>query len=143
MATPEIHSGTSSGRGIIAEDFRFLGVRRASAAIAGQVLAPKKNPMPVVGYDTRFLSEKFARASALKDTPAVRILAGHGITATTTGAKGDVLFDGTGPGPSEENLAPPGKFVLENKSLAGMATEGDADRFGIPLAEEARTWIIQ
>ena len=43
----------------------------------------------------------------------------------------DVLFDGTGPDPSEENLAPLKKPVLEKKSLAGLATDGDADRFGI------------
>ncbi len=42
-----------------------------------------------------------------------------------------MLFDGSGPDPSEENLAPLKKLVLEKKSLAGLATDGDADRFGI------------
>ena len=36
-----------------------------------------------------------------------------------------------GPDPSEENLAPLKKAVLDNKALAGLATDGDADRFGI------------
>jgi phosphoglucomutase len=59
-----IHFGTSGWRGIIAEDFTFGGVRRASAAIAAHVLSQKKNPRLLVGYDTRFLSEDFALASA-------------------------------------------------------------------------------
>ena len=43
----------------------------------------------------------------------------------------DVLFDGTGPDPSEENLAPLKKAVLDKGAIAGLATDGDADRFGI------------
>ena len=60
-----------------------------------------------------------------------RILKINGITATEIRANRDVLFDGTGPDPSEENLAPLKKAVLEKKVLAGLATDGDADRFGI------------
>ncbi|HYL68074.1 MAG TPA: phosphoglucomutase/phosphomannomutase family protein [Candidatus Limnocylindria bacterium] len=60
-----------------------------------------------------------------------RILAGYGLTAIPLRANRDVLFDGTGPDPSEENLAPLKKAVLEKKALAGLATDGDADRFGI------------
>jgi phosphoglucomutase len=60
-----------------------------------------------------------------------RILLKHEIPATPIRAERDVLFEGTGPDPSEENLAPLKKAVLENKSLAGLATDGDADRFGI------------
>ena len=43
----------------------------------------------------------------------------------------DVLFDGSGPDPSEDHLAPLKKEVIEKKALAGLATDGDADRFGI------------
>ena len=255
MTTQAIHFGTSGWRGIIAEDFTFPGVRRASAAIAGHLLAQKKNPTLIVGYDTRFFSEDFARAAAsvlrahgcrvlmcngATPTPTIahaiihgkldggvnitashnpaaynglkfsgpeggpalpdvtkdiekraaalkdgsnshheiehdfesidprapyfaqlvkmvrfdvlkkakgnfvcdavhgcgagyldRILHENGITATAIRTKRDVLFDGTGPDPSEENLAPLKKAVLENKALAGLATDGDADRFGI------------
>jgi phosphoglucomutase len=60
-----------------------------------------------------------------------RILAVYGVTATTIRANRDVLFDDSGPDPSEENLAPLKKAVLEKKALAGLATDGDADRFGI------------
>ena len=255
MTTQAIHFGTSGWRGIIAEDFTFPGVRRASAAIAGHVLAQKKNPTLIVGYDTRFFSEEFARtsasvlrthgcrvllcqsftptptiahaiihgkldggvnitashnpasynglkfsgpeggpalpevtkdiekrAAAIKEEPdshheiennfesidprapyfdqlsrmvrfdtlkkakgsfaydAVhgagagwldRILHEHGIACSAIRTKRDVLFEGTGPDPSEENLAPLKKTVLESKALAGLATDGDADRFGI------------
>ncbi len=255
MATQAIHFGTSGWRGIIADDFTFPGVRRASAAIAAHVLAQKKNPTLIVGYDTRFFSEEFARtsasvlradgcrvllchgatptpaiahaiihgkldggvnitashnpasynglkfsgpeggpalpevtkdiekrAAALEDVPAAsheienefesvdprapyfdqldhmirfdvlkkakggfaydalhgagagwldRVLADKGIAAAAIRTKRDVLFDGTGPDPAEENLGPLKKAVLENKALAGLATDGDADRFGI------------
>jgi len=251
-----IHFGTSGWRGVIADDFTFAGVRRASAAIAGHVNAQKKNPKVAVGHDTRFLSPEFARtaagvlrkngcsivfcpeptptpvlahaiihnkldggvnitashnpaeynglkfsgpdggpalpditkdiekrAAALPDDEeshfqdiaddfdridprgpyfaqlkkmirfdvlakakgnfaydAVhgcgagwldRILTDHGITVESIRTRRDVLFDGSGPDPSEENLAPLKKLVLEKKSLAGLATDGDADRFGI------------
>jgi phosphoglucomutase len=250
-----IHFGTSGWRGVIADDFTFGGVRRASAAIAAHVSALKKNPKLVVGHDTRFFSPEFARTAAgvlrkngcaivfcpeptptpvlahaiiynkyeggvnitashnpaeynglkfsgpdggpalpditkdiekraaalpeddghFQDMPddferidprgpyfeqlkkmirfdvlanakgnfaydAVHgcgagwldlILTDHGITVESIRTKRDVLFDGSGPDPSEENLAPLKKLVLEKKSLAGLATDGDADRFGI------------
>jgi phosphoglucomutase len=255
VTSQAIHFGTSGWRGIIAEDFTFPGVRRASAAIAGHVLAQKKSPTLIVGYDTRFFSPEFAlasaavlrshgcrvllcgeatptpviahailhgkldggvnitashnpaaynglkfsgpdggpalpeitkdiekRAAALADGPADhhqvendfpsinprepyfeqlgrmirfdvlakakgsfvcdavhgcgagwldRILTDHGIAETEIRAGRDVLFEGTGPDPSEENLAPLMKAVAEKKALAGLATDGDADRFGI------------
>jgi phosphoglucomutase len=250
-----IHFGTSGWRGVIADDFTFGGVRRASAAIAGHVCAAKKNPKLVVGHDTRFFSPEFARTAAgvlrkngcgivfcpeptptpvlahaiihnkldggvnitashnpaeyngLKFSgpdggPALpditkdiekraaalpeddghfqdiaddferidprgpyfaqlkkmirfdvlaktqgnfaydavhgcgagwldRILSDHGMTVESIRIRRDVLFDGSGPDPSEENLEPLKKLVLEKKSLAGLATDGDADRFGI------------
>jgi phosphoglucomutase len=250
-----IHFGTSGWRGVIADDFTFPGVRRASTAVAGHVRASKKSPTLIVGHDTRFFSPEFARtaatvlrkngcrivfcpeptptpvlahaiihnkldggvnitashnpaeynglkfsgpdggpalpeitkdiekrAAALPDdeTPfqemaddferldprapyfaqlekmirfdvlikakgnfaydAVhgcgagwldRILTDHGMTVESIRTKRDVLFDGSGPDPSDENLAPLKKLVVEKKALAGLATDGDADRFGI------------
>jgi phosphoglucomutase len=255
VTSQAIHFGTSGWRGIIADDFTFPGVRRAATAIASHLLAKKKSPTLIVGYDTRFFSPEFAlaaaavlrshgcrvflcgeatptpaiahailhgkldggvnitashnpaaynglkfsgadagpalpeitkdvekRAAALKDGPAQhhqvendfpginprepyfeqlrrmirfdvlakakgsfvcdavhgcgagwldRILAQHGIAETEIRAGRDVLFEGTGPDPSEENLAPLKKAVIEKKALAGLATDGDADRFGI------------
>jgi alpha-D-glucose phosphate-specific phosphoglucomutase len=60
-----------------------------------------------------------------------RVFAAHGLAASEIRANRDVLFDGTGPDPSEENLVPLKKTVLDRKALAGLATDGDADRFGI------------
>jgi alpha-D-glucose phosphate-specific phosphoglucomutase len=255
MASQAIHFGTSGWRGIIAEDFTFSGVRRAAAAIAGHLRASAKSPVIIVGYDTRFFSEEFARAAAdvlrshgcrvficgaATPTPAIahaiihgkldggvnitashnpaqynglkfsgadggpalpgitkdiekraaalkessnghheipddfeqidprepyfeqlermirfdvlakakgsfvcdavhgsgagwldRILREHGATVTAIRGGRDVLFEGTGPDPSEENLAPLKKAVADKKALAGLATDGDADRFGI------------
>jgi len=255
VASQAIHFGTSGWRGVIADDFTFAGVRRASAAIAGHILAKKKSPTLIVGYDTRFFSEEFAhtaadvlrshgcrvllcreptptptiahailhgkldggvnitashnpaqysglkfsgpdggpalpeitkdierRAAQIPDTPgnhhevdndfetieprepyfeqlrkmirfdvlkraqgsfvcdAVhgcgagwldRLMAESGVSVAEIRAKRDVLFEGTGPDPSEENLAPLKKAVAEKKALAGLATDGDADRFGI------------
>lgn len=252
-----IRFGTSGWRGIIAEDFTFAGVRRASAAIAGHLRAAKKSPVVIVGYDTRFFSEDFARASAsvlrargcrvllcreatptpaiahavlhgkldgavnitashnpaaynglkfsgpeggpalpnvtddiekraaalndesvaaTQDEPAAdfesidprgpyfeqlrkmirfdilgkakgsfvydalhgcgagwldRILAEAGVSVVPIRTKRDVLFDGAGPDPSEDNVATLRKLVAEQHALAGLATDGDADRFGI------------
>ncbi len=255
MTSQAIHFGTSGWRGIIAADFTFPGVRRAAAAIAGHMLARKKSPVLIAGYDTRFFSEEFALAAAAvlrsrgcrvlvcresTPTPTIahailhgkldgglnitashnpaqynglkfsgpdagpalpeitkdiekraaaipedsgqhdqiendfegieprepyfeqlhrmvhfdtlrkakgsfvcdaihgcgagwldRILAENGNALASIRSKRDVLFGGTGPDPSEENLAPLKKTVADKKALAGLATDGDADRFGI------------
>jgi phosphoglucomutase len=60
-----------------------------------------------------------------------RVLAEHRIAAQTIRAERDVLFDGTGPDVSENNLAPLCKAVTETGAAVGLATDGDADRFGI------------
>jgi len=70
-----IKFGTSGWRGIIGEDFTFGTVRIASQGVVNYL---KKNSLTkggvVVGYDTRFLSEKFALEAA-------KILAYNGIQA--------------------------------------------------------------
>src|SRR5260370_22341910 len=68
-----------------------------------------------------------------------RTLADHGVTVQAMRAERDCLFDGTGPDVSEENLAPLRKAVLNSKATAGLATDGDADRFGI--VHRDGTWI--
>jgi phosphoglucomutase len=257
MASNAIQFGTSGWRGIMADDFTFAGVRRASAAIADHCRSHTRSPKILVGYDTRFLSESFARSAAaiLKSrgcsvlicdgaapTPAIgyevarrkfdgavnitashnpaaynglkfsgpnggpalpeitrdiearaarfpedefavpgdshdekfdvvdirepylkrlaelvrfetiakskssyvcdavhgcgagwldRVLEKHGVAVTSIRGNRDVLFDGHGPDPSDENLAPLRKVVAEQKAVAGLATDGDADRYGI------------
>jgi phosphomannomutase len=60
-----------------------------------------------------------------------RAMGEHGIVAQTIRAGRDVLFDGTGPDVSESNLAPLSRAVTEAGAAVGLATDGDADRFGI------------
>jgi phosphoglucomutase len=64
MLDNPIRFGTSGWRGVIAEDFTFPNVRLAAAAIAHHLVSHANRPRVVVGYDTRFLSEKFAAAAA-------------------------------------------------------------------------------
>ncbi|MGC2294592.1 MAG: phosphoglucomutase/phosphomannomutase family protein, partial [Candidatus Acidiferrales bacterium] len=64
MTKQTIHFGTSGWRGVIADDFTFPGVRRASTAVAAHVSASKKSPTLIVGHDTRFFSPEFARTAA-------------------------------------------------------------------------------
>jgi phosphomannomutase len=67
------------------------------------------------------------------------VVAGHGVSGQAMRTNRDCLFGGTGPDVSEENLAPLRKAVLENSAAAGLATDGDADRFGI--IDSDGTWI--
>jgi phosphomannomutase len=60
-----------------------------------------------------------------------RILRENGVAVQAMRTERDCLFDGTGPDVSEENLAPLSKAVTDSKATAGLATDGDADRFGI------------
>lgn len=262
MSSQEIHFGTSGWRGVIADDFTFSRVRRASAAIAAHLKTKKKSPVVLVAGDSRFFSEEFARASAevlrregcrvllcpgFTPTPAVAhailhnkldgginitashnpysynglkfsgpeggpalpeatediesrlkaiaeiaasagehdgghetehghfetldpreayfeqlykmvrfdvlrrekgefvfdalhgcgagwldwMLAENGIRVTSLRTGRDVLFDGGAPDPSEKELGALKNLVLEKKALAGLGTDGDADRYGI------------
>ena len=68
-----------------------------------------------------------------------RTLTDHGVRVQSMRTERDCLFDGTGPDVSEENLAPLRKTVVDSKAAAGLATDGDADRFGI--VDRDGTWI--
>jgi phosphomannomutase len=60
-----IKFGTDGWRGVIAGDFTFSNVRKVACAIARYVVrAEKPGAGVLVGYDTRFGSERFARAAA-------------------------------------------------------------------------------
>jgi alpha-D-glucose phosphate-specific phosphoglucomutase len=69
----QIKFGTDGWRGLIADDFTFDNVRLVAGAIAAYVL---KHEDPaggvIIGYDTRFLSDRAARAIA-------EVIAGAGI----------------------------------------------------------------
>src|SRR5664279_3455111 len=69
----QIKFGTDGWRGLIADDFTFDNVRRVAAAIAGYVLKHEDASRGIiVGYDTRFASDRAARAVA-------EVIAGAGI----------------------------------------------------------------
>ena len=69
----EIKFGTDGWRGIIADDFTFENVRRVAGAIASYVLKHEDPTRGVIiGYDTRFASDRAARAVA-------EVIAGAGI----------------------------------------------------------------
>ena len=78
-----IHFGTDGWRAVISDEFTFDNVRKVAQAIAEKTLvdwnaAPSSNgaiherPTLVVGYDTRFLSDRYAAAVA-------EVLAANGI----------------------------------------------------------------
>jgi len=67
------------------------------------------------------------------------VLAAHGIDVQALRTNRDVLFDGSGPDVSEENLIPLRDAVLAKKAAVGLATDGDADRFGI--LDSDGTWM--
>jgi phosphomannomutase len=69
--TVEIKFGTDGWRGIIADDFTYESVRIATQGIA-QYLVSRPNPSAIVGYDTRFASDLFAREVA-------QVLAANGV----------------------------------------------------------------
>ena len=69
-----------------------------------------------------------------------RALKEHGVSGNETlRAERDVLFEGSGPDVSEENLKRLSETVVASKAQIGLATDGDADRFGIVDAKG--TWI--
>ncbi|MFZ0560198.1 MAG: phosphoglucomutase/phosphomannomutase family protein [Terriglobales bacterium] len=69
----QIKFGTDGWRGLIADDFTFDNVRRVARAIAAYVLKHEDPTRGVViGYDTRFLSDRAARIVA-------EVIAGAGV----------------------------------------------------------------
>jgi phosphomannomutase len=83
-----IKFGTDGWRGIIADDFTFENVRKAAAAIAAYLLNAKDPqeaaPKGVcIGYDTRFASDRFARAVAeVIAATGIPVKLANGITPT-------------------------------------------------------------
>jgi alpha-D-glucose phosphate-specific phosphoglucomutase len=75
-----IRFGTDGWRAVIADTFTFENLRLISQAVASSVLknhTGSADPQVVVGYDTRFLSDRFAAETA-------RVLAANGITTWLT-----------------------------------------------------------
>ena len=83
---PTIRFGTDGWRAIVGEDYTFDNVRACAAALAAHMLdTGLANHGAVVGYDTRFISDRFATAVA-------EVLADAGIATH--------IFDRPGPTPA-------------------------------------------
>ncbi len=75
-----IRFGTDGWRAVISETFTFANVRLVAQAIADYVLDDAAGEAEVViGFDTRFLSDRYA-------TEVARVLAGNGVVAHLTRA---------------------------------------------------------
>ena len=65
--------GTSGWRGILCEDFVFENIKVVTQAIADHIVSQgDKAKGIIVGYDSRFMGERFAKESA-------RVLTGAGV----------------------------------------------------------------
>ena len=60
MTASPIKFGASGWRATIPDDFTIVNVRLAVAAIADHMLEQMSRPPAIIGYDTRFMAEKFA-----------------------------------------------------------------------------------
>jgi alpha-D-glucose phosphate-specific phosphoglucomutase len=71
-----IQFGTDGWRAVISDEFTFANVRHVAQAIADHILDDSterpSSPLVVIGFDTRFLSDRFAAEAA-------RVLAGNGL----------------------------------------------------------------
>jgi phosphoglucomutase len=65
------------------------------------------------------------------------ILRAHGVEVETIHDWRDVLFGGRSPEPGEEHVDELREVVKRNKCALGLATDGDADRFGVIDADGA------
>lgn len=76
-----IRFGTDGWRAVISDTFTFENVRLVAQAIADYVLEDSKRPQPevIIGFDTRFLSDRYAHEVS-------RVMAGNGIIAHLTRA---------------------------------------------------------
>jgi len=67
----KVSFGTDGWRGVIARDFTFENVRKVTQAIASYVKKNSNGPL-LIGYDTRFFSERYAMVAA-------EVLIGNGL----------------------------------------------------------------
>jgi phosphoglucomutase len=93
--------GTSGWRAILADDFTFANVRLVTQAIASELQSAGLGGLVLVGYDPRFMAEKFAAVCAEelsrcgfevhltnRDTPTPAL----SVAIRATGARGGINF---------------------------------------------------
>lgn len=122
----------------------------ARAAKIGERAPAKPNDQPFEKIDPRkFYLDRLAQLVNFKAMSAAKLgvvadtlhgcgagyldraLETHGVDVQALRTGRDVLFDGSGPDVSEDNMRSTRDAVLARKAAAGLATDGDADRFGI------------
>jgi|SRR5579872_3047192 len=122
----------------------------ARAAKIGERAPAKPNDQPFEKIDPRkFYLDRLAQLVNFKAMSAAKLgvvadtlhgcgagyldraLETHGVDVQALRTGRDVLFDGSGPDVSEANMRSTRDAVLARKAAAGLATDGDADRFGI------------
>jgi phosphomannomutase len=64
LTTPKISFGTDGWRAVVADDFTYANVRAVTQAVAQYLASAPANGKVVVGHDTRFSAEFFAREVA-------------------------------------------------------------------------------
>lgn len=130
-----IKFGTDGWRAIMAEEFTFAGVRKVAAAIAKHVNAHGGAQRGIViGYDTRFLSERFADAAAtvllskgirvlrtVRDTPTPVVA--HAVR--DTGAFGAIMITASHNPPEYNGI----KFIPEYAGPASPEITAEIERF--------------
>jgi phosphoglucomutase len=141
MSHAGIHFGTAGWRGVIGEEFTFGRVRLAAGAVAHLVRKQEKSPKLLVGYDTRFLSEDFARAAAeMLEREGVHAILADRPTPTPALAyeilrrkvSGGILLTASH-NPSEYGGL---KFSDESGASAGPAKAAEIERLAAKLAGE-------
>lgn len=58
-------------------------------------------------------------------------LAKYGLKVSSVRSEPNPLFDGGGPEPIAQNLSPLREAIRNERAVLGLATDGDADRFGV------------
>src|SRR6267142_778875 len=117
-----------------------MGERAPAKANDGafEKIDPRDSYLERLGKLVNFKAMRYANLSVVIDALhgcgagyLDRALTAHGITVQAMRTDRDVLFEGSGPDVSEENLHSLREAVLAKKAAVGLATDGDADRFGI------------
>lgn len=78
-APADIRFGTDGWRAVIGDDFTYANLRRVADAAGRVFAADHPGGLVIVGHDTRFEAENFARAAA-------EVLAAHGLRVRLTDA---------------------------------------------------------
>ncbi|MCJ7764221.1 MAG: phosphoglucomutase/phosphomannomutase family protein [Dehalococcoidales bacterium] len=160
MKNNPIKFGTDGWRAIIAEDFTFDNVRLCAQAVAEYLKSSGLTKRGlVIGYDTRFASEEFAKAAAEiicgngikvylcnKTTPTPVI--SYGVIAKSAG--GAIVITASHNPPqwngfkykSADGTSAPIEVIVElEKNIAAITTTGKISR--IPLAEAQKQGLIE